>query len=90
VVALLGGLVSSAPSAAQDRPLGFEQILPRGRIAAVDEPVYVSAAAARIPEGAWVLGVVIGGQALAYSVNLLNAHEVVNDEVNGQPFAAVW
>ena len=77
-------------SAAAQPPAGFEQILPRGRIAAVDAPTYVSVAEARIPRDAWVLGVVLGGQAYAYSLNLLNAHEVVNDEAGGQPFAAVW
>ena len=78
-------LLSSA-----ERPRGFEQILPRGRISAIDDPVYVSARSARIPDRAWVLGFVIEGQAFAYSLNLLNAHEVVNDEASGQPFAAVW
>ena len=87
---LLGALLVALPAAAKDRPEGFEQILPRGSIAAIDAPVYVAAEDARIPDGAWVLGFVIEGRAFAYSVNLLNAHEVVNDKVDGHAFAAVW
>ena len=71
-------------------PPGVEQLLPRGRIAAVFEPVFVPAANAEIPDEAWVLGVVIEGQAKAYSLNLLNRHEVVNDQSGGTAFAAVW
>ncbi len=73
-----------------DLPEGFAQILPRGRIAAVDSPQFVSAAQAEIPDEAWVLGVVVGGEARAYSLNLLNRHEVVNDSAAGKNFAAVW
>jgi hypothetical protein len=37
-----------------------------------------------------VLGVVIDGQARAFSLNLLNHHEVVNDQIGQTPYAAVW
>jgi len=77
-------------AAAEELPPGVEQILPRGRIAAVFEPRFVPAAEAEISEDAWVLGVVIDGQARAYSLNLLNRHEVVNDQIGEQKFAAVW
>ncbi len=87
---LLSGSVSPSVVGAQDRPEGFEQILPRGRIAAVSEPVYVAADEAKIAPSSWVLGVVIDGRPLAYSLNLLNAHEVVNDTVGETHFAAVW
>ncbi len=81
----LGGL-----AAAEEPPAGVEQILPRGRIAAVFEPSFVPAAEAEISDDAWVLGIVLGGEARAYSLNLLNSHEVVNDVVDGRPIAAVW
>jgi hypothetical protein len=68
----------------------FERLLPRGAIAAVDEPEFVSAADARIADDAWVLGVEIEGQARAYSLNLLNRHEIVNDTIGENPIAAVW
>ena len=93
-VLLCGAMVSgfALPSAAiaQDKPEGFEQILQRGRIASVDAPVYVTADEADIPDDAWILGAVIEGQALAFSVNLLNSHEVVNDKIGDTAFAAVW
>jgi len=72
------------------RPPGVEQILKRGEIAAVFEPQFVAASEAEIADDAWVLGVVIDGQAKAYSLNLLNSHEIVNDSIGERSFAAVW
>ena len=37
-----------------------------------------------------VLGIVVGGQAHAWPLSLLNAHEVVNDTVAGVPVAATY
>ena len=71
-------------------PLGVEQLLPRGRIAAVVDPQFVSAAEADLPGEAWVLGVIVEGRPKAYSLNLLNRHEVVNDRSGDTAFAAVW
>lgn len=71
-------------------PKGYEQILPRGRIVAITNPTFVSAGEAEIQPETWVLGVVINGQARAYSLNLLNFHEVVNDRIGETSFAAVW
>ena len=34
--------------------------------------------------------VVIDGEARAYSLNLLNHHEIVNAGISGLPIAAVW
>lgn len=68
----------------------MQQILPRGGIPAVFEPQFVPAAEAHTPDDAWVLGVVVEGVAKAYSLNLLNRHEVVNDRSGGTDFAAVW
>ncbi|MCH7825850.1 MAG: DUF3179 domain-containing protein, partial [Acidobacteria bacterium] len=45
---------------------------------------------ASIADDSVVLGVVIDGQARAYSIRLLNAHEVVNDTIGETNFAAVW
>lgn len=95
VLALCVGLlqISAATIVAatdDEPPPGVEQILPRGRIAAVFEPSFVSATEAEIPDEAWVLGVVINGEAKAYSLNLLNRHEVVNDRFGDLPVAAVW
>ncbi len=76
--------------AVQDKPEGFRQIIPRGRIAAVNAPTYVPASEAELKPSSWVLGVVIDGQARAYSLNLLNEHEVVNDTIGDTNYAAVW
>ena len=75
---------------AQEVPEGFQQLLPRGGIPAIDNPQYVSADKARISNRAFVFGVVIEGQPVAYSLNLLNSHEVVNDTIGKTNFAAVW
>jgi len=74
----------------QAQPEGYVQILPRGGIPAIDNPVYVKASEAEIRDEAWVLGVIIEGQARAYSLELLNSHEVVNDSIGDTDFAAVW
>jgi len=37
-----------------------------------------------------VVGVTVGGESRAYPVSLLNAHEVVNDELGGVPIAIVF
>ena len=58
--------------------------------ASASEPVFVPASEAEIPGEAWVLGVVVEGEAKAYSLNLLNRHEVVNDRTGNTAFAAVW
>ena len=68
----------------------YKQILPRGAIAAITDPQYVSASEARIDPNSYVLGVVIDGQARAYSLNILNHHEVVNDKIGDLAYAAVW
>ena len=71
-------------------PPGVQQVLARGAIPAILQPEFVPAAEAELPEDAWVLGVVVEGIAKAYSLNLLNQHEVVNDRSGGTAFAAVW
>jgi hypothetical protein len=80
---------ATGPSAA-DTPARVEQIVPRGTIAAIVEPGFVSADKAKMPDDAWILAVEVDGDARAYDLNLLNRHEVVNDVVGGMPIAAVW
>jgi hypothetical protein len=74
----------------EEPPPGVQMLLRRGGIPAVFEPRFVSAAKAGLPDSAWVLGVAMGGEARAYSLNLLNGHEIVNDALGGKPIAAVW
>ncbi len=90
-----GALLAAATAGVAAEPVPglppeFQQIIPRGRIASVDAPEFVAAGEAEIPDDAWVLGVEIGGQAKAYSLNLLNHHEIVNDSIGEHKFAAVW
>ncbi len=89
---VLGALALGLPVSlvGEEQPRGYQQILPRGRIASIDTPRFVRAVEARIPADAWVLGVVVEGEARAYSLNLLNEHEIVNDRAGGTSFAAVW
>ena len=79
-----------SPGEVSDVHPEFQQLLPRGKIASVDDPQFVYAAEAEIPDDAWILGVEIDGQAHAYSLNLLNRHEIVNDRIGDKTFAAVW
>ena len=72
------------------QPQNFEQILPRGRIASIDQPVFVEAAAAKVLPESWILGVTIEGQARAFSLAVLNSHEIVNDSIGDTNYAAVW
>jgi hypothetical protein len=78
------------PEPHPDLPRGYVQLGPTGAVPSVDEPAFVPASEAEIKDDAWVLGVVVGGQARAYSLNLLNHHGVVNDRIGDTSFAAVW
>jgi hypothetical protein len=51
-----------------DLPPDYQQVIPRGRIIAINNPVYLPASKARIRDDAWVLGVVIDGQARAHNL----------------------
>ena len=95
VGALMASVILLAPILAADGPDAelpedFRQLLPRGRIASVDNPTFVPASEAEISDDAWVLGVEIGDEAKAYSLNLLNHHEIINDRLGETPVAAVW
>lgn len=74
----------------QGVPSGVERILPRDAIPAIFDPEFVSAEEANLPPDAEVIGVVIKGEARAYSINLLDGHEIVNDEIQGVKFAVTW
>jgi len=86
----LGAEDRELPEPPPDMPPEYEQLLARGEIPAVVDPQFVSADEAEIADEAWVLGVVVDGRPKAYSLNLLNHHEVVNDRSGERAFAAVW
>jgi Protein of unknown function (DUF3179) len=66
------------------------QLLDRDAIPAIRDPEFVRADEAKIADGEKVLGVVIRGEARAYPLIDLDAHEIVDDVVAGQPIAATW
>lgn len=65
-------------------------VLPRDAIAAIVDPEFAPASAPTLPDDELVIGVELGGEARAYPVRVLSAHEIVNDEIGGQPFAVTW
>lgn len=67
------------------------KVLERDAIPAIDEPRFVPAAAASfMKEDEPILGVRDGQAAKAYSLWLLDHHEIVNDTLGDRPIAATW
>ena len=65
-------------------------VLPLDAIPAIDNPEFVAADLADIDEDAPVIGLSVGDESHAYSMYLLNGHEIVNDWIGGQPIATTW
>ena len=65
-------------------------LLPFDAIPAITEPQFVSASTAKLDADAPVIGVTFNGESHAYSLYLLNGHEIVNDVVGGQEIATTW
>ena len=89
-IAALWSVLLAGAAVAEKVPKGVEILLPRGGIPAVFEPTFVPASEAEISNDAWIFGVVVDDVARAYSLNLLNSHEIVNDRIGDTAFAAVW
>lgn len=90
-------LVCAAPAEARvlrSEPSGeggkIYTVLRKDGIPAILKPEMTPASKARLRESEPVIGVVVGGEARAYSTWLLNRHEIVNDEAAGKKFAVVW
>ena len=64
--------------------------LPYDAIPAILNPQFVPANKARIEDDSPVIGVSFNGESHAYSIYLLNGHEIVNDEVGGVKIATTW
>lgn len=78
-------------SAIEDfRPDQIVSVLPKDAIPAIDHPRLVPAGEADVRDDELVIGVELAGEARAYPVKVLSAHEIVNDEIGGQPFAVTW
>ena len=97
--ATLAAACSTAQPARRDMPSHMVEgtpmydVLPLDGIPSIDEPVFVDAANAAgfMRDDEPVLGVVgAAGTAKCYSAWHLDAHEIVNDEIDGRPIAATW
>jgi len=88
-LAQAGSRSSVGPSSSTRR---IYDVLPRDAIRSIDAPRFVEAHAVRasVPSQEPFMGFALGGEAHVYSLNLLDSHEIVNDEIGGTPFAATW
>ncbi len=59
-------------------------------IPAITKPQFVPAAIADLDPNAPVIGVTINDESHAYSLYLLNGHEIVNDVIGGEKIATTW
>jgi hypothetical protein len=68
-----------------DRPFGDPDPCPRGCIPALDDPAVTDAAGGDwYPDDRLVFGITVEGEARAYPKNLMEVHEMVNDELGGR------
>ncbi len=65
-------------------------LLPFDGIPAITKPQFVPAAKAKLDADAPVIGVTFNNESHAYSIYLLNGHEIVNDVVGGKKIATTW
>ena len=79
--------IASAKGYSDDRIL---TVLPFDAIPAILNPEFVSATEAKLAAKSPVIGVNFDGESHAYSIHLLNGHEIVNDEVGGVKIATTW
>ncbi len=68
----------------------IQYVLSRDTIPAIKDPEYVPAEEAGLDDNEPVIGVVINGESRAYSVYLLNHHEIVNDRIGDTAFVVTW
>jgi hypothetical protein len=70
----------------------IDSLLPRDAIQAIDEPQFVSASDGQrfMSPDEQVIGLAINGDVRAYPIPVLSVHEIVNDDVGGEPVAVTW
>ncbi len=59
-------------------------------IPAITKPQFMPTNKAKLDVDAPVIGVTFNGESHAYSLYLLNGHEIVNDVVGGKKIATTW
>ena len=85
---LLFAIVLSCAADASE--FDIHTVLPVDAIPAVFSPRFLSVVDADVHDDSPMIGVSIGDEQHAYSMVLLNAHEIVNDHVGGRPIASTW
>ncbi len=84
-------LEAGGPSFDPIRADEIQSILPQDAIPALIKPAYLTASQALdIYDQEEVIGVVVNGDARAYPLSTLSAHEIVDDDIGGQPIAVTW
>ena len=64
---------------------------PRDGIPSIERPKFVSAANANFMRPTdRVIGITINGESRAYPINILNWHEIVNDQIRGVPVSVTY
>ena len=87
ILLLFTTLCASAEDYSNDE---IRTLLPFDAIPAITDPQFVSAGAAKLDADAPVIGVTFNGESHAYSLYLLNGHEIVNDVGGGLKIATTW
>ena len=90
ILAILWIGMASAAERRFNPTLEIHTVLPFDGIPAIFIPEFVSAEGADIHSDSPVIGVSLGGEQHAYSMLLLNGHEIVNDTVGNEPIATTW
>ena len=81
------GVIAADKGYSQDH---IYTVLPIDAIPAIKKPQFVSAREAKLRDDSPMIGVSFNGESHAYSIYLLNGHEIVNDVVGAVKIAATW
>ncbi len=65
-------------------------VQPKDAIQSIKDPKFVSSTEAKLHQDEPVIGLSINGDDRAYSIYLLNSHEIVNDVIESKPVAVTW
>jgi hypothetical protein len=82
--------LSAGLGAAEEATPEIHTVLPKDAIPAIFEPTFLPAGEAEVNDDSRMIGVSIGEEHHAYSMVLLNAHEIVNDVVGNSAIATTW
>ncbi|MGB1310083.1 MAG: DUF3179 domain-containing protein [Leucothrix sp.] len=64
---------------------------PRDGIPSIEKPTFVAARAANFMRPTdRVIGITVNGESRAYPINILNWHEIVNDQIKGTPVSITY